>query len=222
MEILRALTSASVGGGRLGVDVGANVGSVSEMLFDASPAVSHVLIEPVEHLADRLRDRFPGAEVHQVVCGEIRAEVEFNVAIDLPTRSSLDPALAASGGRTERRELQQVPLDEIIGDRRPGLVKIDVEGAELRVLRGLRSTLTSARPLLVFEHFTIGDDGRTTTEIHRLLNGASYKVFDIDGAGPFDADQFVRRVARGKVWTFVATPRVDESVQPQSGAHSAA
>jgi FkbM family methyltransferase len=53
-----------------------------------------------------------------------------------------------------RESVQLVRLDDVVADyplSRIDLVKIDVEGAELRVLRGAMETLRHYRPFMLFE-----------------------------------------------------------------------
>lgn len=207
IELMRALVAVAIGGQGLGVDVGANVGTFARFLFQAAPDQPHILVEPVEFLADSLRARFPRAEVHQVVCGDSSTIVDFSVSIDRPTRSSVHPEFAASGGRIETKQVDQVVLDDLLLDRVPSLVKIDVEGAELAVIRGLRRTLATNRPLLIFEHS--GDlAGRRSASglIHSELVECGYRIFDIDGRGPMDERTFVDVAQSGKMWTFVGVP----------------
>ncbi len=45
-----------------------------------------------------------------------------------------------------------VPVDEMVGDEKVGLLKIDVEGFERKVLEGAASTLAHSRPLLYVEN----------------------------------------------------------------------
>lgn len=74
-------------------------------------------------------------------------------------------------------------------------IKIDVEGAELQVLNGLKNVLTSWRPPVIFEvlpNFSgigertwhepeICEKNRSTAgEIHSLLSEAGYQIFQID------------------------------------------
>ena len=61
----------------------------------------------------------------------------------------------------------------------PDLIKIDVEGAEARVLRGCRRILSDFRPVLFLALH--GDDQRT--QCARILRDCGYKLCTLDGAG---------------------------------------
>src|SRR5262249_43621063 len=78
----------------------------------------------------------------------------------------------------------------------PDVVKIDVEGSELAVLRGARRVLAETRPLLVFEAWPQSDDRRA---IFGLLSDAGYRVQPVDTVvrpwPPFSCDEFVRSPA---------------------------
>jgi FkbM family methyltransferase len=91
---------------------------------------------------------------------------------------------------TEPSEGIQVPittLDRILGSRAPALIKIDVEGHELSVLRGARRTLETTRPPVVFEAPDFGG-GSGTAECVRFLDSIGYRVISLTtrGTRPFD------------------------------------
>ncbi len=81
--------------------------------------------------------------------------------------------------------VQTVSLDEFVqgeGVRAPDLVKIDVEGAELIVVAGMRETLRSLRPLLLCE---LHD---TKLAYGEFVDSIDYSVRVIDGERPELAD----------------------------------
>lgn len=207
MMRLRTIVATVLGGGGRGVDVGANIGVVSQMFFDVAPGRPHVLVEPVAELASGLEEKFPAALVVDAVCSSKSGDVQFNVAVDQPTRSSVHADMARSGGRIESRELRSVRLDDVVGSDPVALVKIDVEGNELAVLRGATSVLSEQRPVIVFEHTHVdGQSPSPSPMVFELFAELRYRLFDIDGAPMADANQFEEVVRGGRMWTFLAVP----------------
>lgn len=79
------------------------------------------------------------------------------------------------GMAPRRIEVETITLDDFIRDRPPpDVMKIDVEGAELRVLRGAARLLAQHRPVLFFESFEHGAD------ILEQLKPLGYMAWDTD------------------------------------------
>jgi FkbM family methyltransferase len=203
---LDLLIAALVGPDDLCVDVGANVGSVTAAMLRVAPGVRHVLVEPLPDLAARLVAQYPSCDVHAVALSDHEGTASFVRVPDRPTRSGLQPGQLKPGLRTETIDVTVSRLDTVLGGRSPSFVKIDVEGAELDVLLGSSAMLEQARPVVVFEHQPAPEALADTRAIHKLLDAAGYRVFDIDGAGPFDEDEFVAVCRAGRIWNFIATP----------------
>lgn len=190
------------------LDVGANVGSILELILDRAPHGRHIAYEPLPELAAELAGRFPQVDVRNAAVGEAPGETTFYRNRDAHAQSSLS-RLDVDPGRLEPIDVRIEALDhDLPRDWTPALIKIDVEGAEGKVLEGARRLLAESQPCVVFEH------GRAATyfehdssDIHRLLSEAGLLVFDIDGNGPYDASGFAERVRSGDIWTFLARPR---------------
>jgi FkbM family methyltransferase len=201
------ILSALLGPDDLCVDVGANVGTVTDTIVRCAPEAKHVLIEPLPDLAARLTERFPGCEVHAVACSDHEGHEAFTRVVERPTRSGLEPGQVKAGMTTESLTVPVTTLDRLLGSRDPRVIKIDVEGAELQVLRGARKTLGRARSVVLFEHQPPADRvDQETSALHRLLADLDYRVFDIDGVGPLTEGELVETCRTGRVWNFVATP----------------
>jgi FkbM family methyltransferase len=149
-EMHSLLREAREGGGLL-VDVGAHHGLMSVMFCLAAPSNRVVGFEPSLPLADvakrlaelnRLADRM---SFHTELVGEkpgvTRTWLDEHhfIRVDAPPEGQIT---------TETRVRT---LDEICATLAPAVVKIDVEGAELEVLRGAMETLRTHRPVLLLE-----------------------------------------------------------------------
>ena len=150
-----ALYGQFVSPGSLVFDVGANVGERTAVLVELGARV--VAVEPQAKCAAMLRERFGEAvTVEQAAVGSAEGEAELHVA-SAHTISSLNPVwverVQDSGHFSEYRwdETVGVPvttLDALIERYGvPDFVKVDVEGYELEVVRGLSRPV----PVLSFE-----------------------------------------------------------------------
>jgi FkbM family methyltransferase len=87
---------------------------------------------------------------------------------------------------TERvLEVETVSIDGLLSAGElppPTLVKIDVEGAELAVLDGMRSTIAEHRPVIVCELHGTHEGFAAAMAAH------SYRVVNLEGPAPIDAD----------------------------------
>jgi FkbM family methyltransferase len=188
------------------IDLGANVGDVLREIVAISPRGRHIAYEPLPDLAADLAHRFPQVDVRNAAVGQASGEATFFRVKSSHSRSSL----SASGLDPDDLEPLVVRVDALDDALEPGyapaLIKIDVEGAERAVLLGARQLLARHRPIIVFEHGAAARDfdATPTGDIHELLIGVGYRVFDIDGAGPLTQSEFEEATRRGKVWTFVA------------------
>ncbi len=73
-------------------------------------------------------------------------------------------------------------LDQLVGGDPPALVKIDVEGSELSVMRGASQLLSSGEPVLLFEHAGHSTHfGITPADMRRFLLGHGYSIYLLDG-----------------------------------------
>ena len=176
------------------VDVGATRGQVLREAVRVAPEARHIAFEPIPGLAAELAAAFPGVECRQLAIADRPGVAEFCHFRTLDGWSGLQRSLEISDaqGDPEYISVEVSTLDAEVGEMVPTVVKIDVEGAELRVLEGARKLLAQARPLLIFEHVASAAElyGASSEALWDLLDSAGYEVFSIGGAGPFDRRGF--------------------------------
>ncbi len=192
------------------LDVGAHAGSVLREMTRVAPGGRHVAWEPLPKFAARLRKAYPGVEVREAALSDENGESEFAHVLTDPGWSGFVHRPTPAGGRVETIRVRTERLDDALpAGVEPAFIKIDVEGAEERVLRGAVETLRLYRPLIAFEHGLGSADhyGTTPAAIHRLLAGElGYTLFGLDGDGPYDEPRFGEVFATGERVNFAARP----------------
>lgn len=135
------------------VDVGANVGQFSLLFRMINPNAKIYAFEPLAHAAKKYNaiiGNQPSVTLHQHALGCASGTVNINVTARADSSSILYPAAQSKfflGTHAVAQEQIIVrPLREALTIEditKPSLLKIDVQGYELEVLRGSESVLTA-------------------------------------------------------------------------------
>lgn len=171
--------------GELAFDVGAHVGSRARALRAAGARV--VALEPQEPFASFLRRTLPRDIILvTAAAGPAESVAEMAVSRRHPTVSSLSAGFTqeAAGvpgfGHVDwdaRQTVQVTTLDALIAQHGvPGFVKIDVEGFELDVLKGLGVPVR-----LVSVEYLPGMADRTRAVLDRLGELGRYRFNAVSG-----------------------------------------
>ncbi len=185
---------------RLFIDVGANAGLFSLAGAHACPTVSVVGFEPDRDMAARLRRNLARnghlAERVRLVekaVGDVDGSARF-----LPSTHPENPGLGRLAGCSEDGRGYEVPvvrLDSFLeGGGRPDVVKIDVEGGELRVLRGMAGLFAMGRPRAIL------------VETHGFCFGAGAAAFTSDVVRELERAGFSVSYLRGWAWPALSDP----------------
>jgi FkbM family methyltransferase len=178
------------------IDIG--VADGTPWIYDAWPDAKYHLVDPtpqslphMQRLAEKLR-----AEIHNVAMGDKRGNVQLNVPATHPSDSTLFEWVDADDDK-ERMTVPIVRFDEELPAplARPALVKIDVQGSELMVLRGMGQRIQEIDCIIV-ETSVIATivDGPELFEITALMNEAGFALFDIIGILRRPLDQAVAQI----------------------------
>lgn len=176
-QLAARLTTRLCEPGHTFLDVGAHIGSV---VADVGFYCPHAHIEAVEAIPDKiahLKKTFPGIVVHGVALGERSGEATFHVMTGSNSGySSLGTPRASGKAITIRVPIRR--LDDLDISGRIDVIKIDVEGAELGVLRGADRVVAEHRPTIMFESGPPVDDalGYSKQDLWQWFADRSYAV----------------------------------------------
>lgn len=194
------------------IDVGANIGWYTA-LFDrlCSPGGQVWAIEPITwHDVEALREFLP----------TLRGVLRYGLDATRDRRSvqkdyrawTLIPCEPSLVGKTDVRVVEFAPLDDLVQQFLPAqrvhVIKIDVDGAEVRVLRGAVKLLTRDHPTLVLEiapQFTelLGDH---SYEGLALLESLGYGLFHEVTDVRMTPAQIVAGVPHWSSWNIICRP----------------
>jgi FkbM family methyltransferase len=210
LEHLRAMLAAVLAADANCIDVGAHEGLVLADMVRLAPHGRHIAYEPLPHLAERLTTRFPGVDVRRAALSDMNGEASFVHVVTRPGWSGFRERPYPAEERTEQITVDVQRLDDALpAGYVPTFIKIDVEGAELAVLRGAEHTLADHHPIVAFEHGLGSADfyGTRPEDVFDILAGhAGLRILDLEGGGPYSRSRFVQAFERGERVNFLARP----------------
>lgn len=195
------------------VDVGAAVGEILARMVDAVPDGRHYAFEPVPDWAADLRRRFPDVNVIEAAVSDVTGNATFELVTASPFFSGLRPQpypMADPG--VKKIDVRTVTLNEAVpADVPVSFLKIDVEGAEVQVLRGADRLLSRDHPVIVFEHgglYITREYGTTTDDLWTIVaDDLDYSMYTMAGwladEPPLTKRDFRKAMSKGE-FQFVA------------------
>ena len=185
-------------------------------MLRSAPQGRHFAFEPLPDLAARLTRRFPGVQMHQVALSDAAGETTFHHVVDYTGYSGFR-RLSKIPPNAEVRELRvrTERLDDVLPPDLPiGFMKIDVEGAQLQVLRGAERTIMRWKPVIVFEHGALAQQpyGISSDMVWDLLTRLGLRISCLgdwlSGQPSLGREEFARRVGPHATseFCFVAHP----------------
>lgn len=181
--LMRKLTP--VGG--VVIDIGANIGLMSVVAgLRAGCGGIIVAVEPARMNAQRLRENLRMNGIRGVVVDKCIWYEDDGLNLEFPplTKNHWGAARVTDSGRTGFQSTVATTLDGLVEElnlKRIDLIKIDVEGSEVAVIRGGGETLRRYRPPVIVE-VNIDSSKRLgfdSVELFQQLTGIGYRCWAI-------------------------------------------
>jgi FkbM family methyltransferase len=199
------------------VDVGCHKGSVLISMRKSAPQGTHYAFEPIPRLAAVLRQRFPRVELHEIALSDTQGHASFQHVVSAPGFSGFRRmGYVPDSAQVTEIKVRVDTLDHVLPPDLPiALIKIDVEGAQLQVLKGAKRTITAYRPFIIFEHGMSAEKsyGTRSEEVFDFLVGEcglriSLLESWLSGKPPLTRSGFVSSVGHfaGSEFVFLAHP----------------
>lgn len=179
--------------GDTALDIGANLGYFTAVMAESVGAGGRVwAFEPVPPTYDRLRlsislNRFDHVTPVPFALGD--SDGTDQITFDPRYTGSASFHADSQQEQSESHLIHVRRLDDLVASGevgRPGLIKIDVEGHELAVIRGAAETIAEAQPRIIFEFSgsLANRGGWTLPELgDAIASHAAYRFFEIQDEG---------------------------------------
>jgi FkbM family methyltransferase len=188
--------SRNLSAGDVLFDVGANIGFFTLLggrLVGAGGAV--VAFEPLPQNLVQLRKNVALNEFRQImVVGAAVSDELGRASLVVPPgrRDAAHLMRPREGGELPTIDVQVVTIDHWLGEsgtRPPTVLKVDVEGAEINVLRGAQGTIEAWHPKILVEVHWLGQ--RFVEYVNGELEPLGYSARTIDGSAlPVDVSRY--------------------------------
>jgi FkbM family methyltransferase len=179
------------------IDVGANLGFFTRLFIERSSCARVLAVEPEARNLVALRGgaaRWGRGRV-EVIDAAV-AELTGTVNLHVDPHNHADHQLAAEGV-----VVRAIRLDDLVAERggpQVGMIKIDVQGAEARVLAGASDLLARQRPAIFIEldPERLAKHGATPTDVLSQLTTAGYGFALVSAAGatPRHRDDIIQQL----------------------------
>ena len=168
------------------IDVGCHKGEILEMMLEAAPEGKHYGFEPIPELYGFLKEKFKktNCTISDIALSDKTGIINFNYVLSNPSYSGIKKRNYDRDNEKDMTiDVRTEKLDEVLDDNyQAGLLKIDVEGAELLVLKGAEKMITRCKPVIIFEFGLGASDVYETSpkELWNFFEEKNYRISLLD------------------------------------------
>ncbi|GBL45763.1 hypothetical protein SFMTTN_1574 [Sulfuriferula multivorans] len=222
------------------IDVGANIGQTLLKLRAVSQSTPYLGFEPNPACAAYLLDlilanRFERTLMIPIGLSDSRGLLDLiyyaeDNRVDSGASLVTDPKFRPNHPVVFRQPVPVLPFTDVaryLGDSEPGLVKIDVEGGEMEVLKSMGAMIRMHQPPVLLEILCMGDDASTLAKnllLEAFFREIDYSIMRIEKVrerfGQFVLIDAIGLNTDPTGWDYVAVPsRLVASLLPLGGIH---
>ena len=165
------------------IDVGCHRGDFLIEANKFAPNGSHIGFEPIPDIYNKVIAALGGVnDIRPIGISDERGQTTFNYVKSNPLYSGIKKRNYPEKETVEELIIKVDTLDhQLFQSSRVDLIKIDVEGAELNVLKGGINTITKFNPVIVFEYELGASDvyGVTPAEMWSFFDKVKYSVYTL-------------------------------------------
>lgn len=197
------------------IDVGCHKGEMLDLMLKYAPNGKHLGFEPIPSFYKNLEKKYYGiAKIYSCALSDQKGETTFQYVKNAPAYSGIKKRhYDIENPEIEKINVSLETLDNLIEDGfKVDLIKIDVEGAELGVLKGAIKTIKRNKPVIIFEFGLGASDyyGTTPQDIYSLLvEECGLGVFKLDdwikGRSPMSLQQLDNAYNKEGEYYFIAS-----------------
>lgn len=175
------------------MDVGCHKGEILDLFLQYAPQGAHFGFEPIPGLYEGLVKKYaaaPNCRLFDIALSDKTGASSFNYVVSNPSYSGL---LKRTYDHPNERDtlitVRTERLDDVVPtEQKIDLIKIDVEGGEMLVLKGATKTLMRCKPVVIFEH------GLGASELYGATPEHLYDIFEQCGLQVSLMSRFLKKM----------------------------
>ncbi|WP_162875468.1 FkbM family methyltransferase [Sphingomonas crusticola] len=175
------------------IDVGANIGLFAVAAASRLTSGRVLAIEPTSGAFNRLQQNIERNKAANIMAiktavSDHQGSIEIRQIVGREEYSTIGtmthPSVVDAGAQVVTERVGMTTVDALVVEHglRPGLIKVDVEGAELNVFKGSCETLLKWRPVIISEisEKMLSSLGGSRDDLVSFIEQQNYNVYSIE------------------------------------------